>query len=56
MGKGVTFDCGGLNLKPYGSMETMHTDMMGAATALCTLKAAATLQLPINLSVVVGFV
>uniref|UniRef100_A0A0A9X7A0 Putative cytosol aminopeptidase n=1 Tax=Lygus hesperus TaxID=30085 RepID=A0A0A9X7A0_LYGHE len=37
-------------------METMHTDMMGAATALCTLKAAATLELPVNLTVAVGFV
>jgi leucyl aminopeptidase len=56
VGKGVTFDCGGLNVKPYGSMETMHTDMMGAATALTTLKAIATLQLPINVVAAVGFV
>ncbi|KAG5478701.1 hypothetical protein LSCM1_06105 [Leishmania martiniquensis] len=56
VGKGVTFDCGGLNIKPYPSMETMHTDMMGAATALCTLKAIAALQLPINVVAAVGLV
>lgn len=56
VGKGVTFDCGGLNVKPYGSMETMHTDMMGAATALATLKAIATLKLPINVVAAVGLV
>lgn len=56
VGKGVTFDCGGLNVKPYGSMETMHTDMMGAATALTTLKAIATLKLPINVVAAVGLV
>ncbi|GET88756.1 cytosolic leucyl aminopeptidase [Leishmania tarentolae] len=56
VGKGVTFDCGGLNIKPYNSMETMHTDMMGAATALCTLKAIAKLKLPINVVAAVGLV
>lgn len=56
VGKGVTFDCGGLNVKPYGSMETMHTDMMGAATALSTLKAVATLKLPVNVVAAVGLV
>ncbi|CCW65342.1 unnamed protein product [Phytomonas sp. EM1] len=56
VGKGVTFDCGGLNLKPFGSMEGMHVDMMGAAVVLATLKAAAKLQLPINLVGAVGLV
>lgn len=56
VGKGVTFDCGGLNIKSYGSMETMHTDMMGAAAVLTTLQAVATLALPINIVAVVGFV
>lgn len=56
VGKGVTFDCGGLNVKPYGSMETMHTDMMGAATVLTAMNAAADLQLPINLVAAVGLV
>lgn len=56
VGKGVTFDCGGLNVKPYPSMETMHTDMMGAAVSLATLKAVATLKLPINVVAAVGLV
>lgn len=56
VGKGVTFDCGGHNIKPYGSMETMYTDMMGAGTVLGTMKAAAALQLPINLVAAVGLV
>ncbi|ORC89166.1 putative cytosolic leucyl aminopeptidase, putative,metallo-peptidase, Clan MF, Family M17 [Trypanosoma theileri] len=56
VGKGVTFDCGGLNVKPYGSMETMHLDMMGAATVMTTIKAIATLQLPVNVVGVVGLV
>ncbi|CAD2220714.1 leucyl aminopeptidase [Angomonas deanei] len=56
VGKGVTFDCGGLNVKPYGAMETMHTDMMGAATAVTTLKCVAELGLKVNVSCTVGFV
>ncbi|EPY21441.1 leucyl aminopeptidase [Strigomonas culicis] len=56
VGKGVTFDCGGLNIKPYGSMETMHTDMMGAGTVLGAMKAAAALELPVNLVAAVGLV
>lgn len=56
VGKGVTFDCGGLNVKPYGSMETMHTDMMGAATVLTTMKAVASLKLPVNVVGAVGLV
>lgn len=56
VGKGVTFDCGGLNIKPYGSMETMHTDMMGAATVLATIKAVAQLKLPVNVVAAVGLV
>lgn len=53
VGKGVTYDTGGLNLKPTGFMETMKADMGGAATALGTLCAVATLGLPINLTVVI---
>lgn len=53
VGKGVTFDTGGLNLKPLGGIETMKCDMAGAAVALATLEAAATLQLPLNLVAVV---
>jgi leucyl aminopeptidase len=49
VGKGVTYDTGGLNLKPTGSMETMKDDMAGAATVLGTIKAAAELGLKVNL-------
>lgn len=49
IGKGVTYDTGGLNLKPTGSMETMKCDMGGAAAVLGTLYAAMKLELPVNL-------
>ena len=49
VGKGITYDTGGLNLKPTGSMETMKDDMSGAASVLGTLQAAAALQLKVNL-------
>ncbi|MBF0522362.1 MAG: leucyl aminopeptidase [Candidatus Omnitrophica bacterium] len=38
IGKGITFDTGGLNLKPSGSIETMRHDMAGAAAVIGTLK------------------
>lgn len=53
IGKGVTYDTGGLNLKMTGSMETMKCDMGGAATVLATLQVAARLQLKQNITVVV---
>ncbi|MEO6987768.1 MAG: leucyl aminopeptidase [Aquihabitans sp.] len=37
VGKGVTFDSGGLSIKPSGSMEWMKTDMAGAATVMATM-------------------
>lgn len=49
VGKGITYDTGGLNLKPTGSMETMKDDMSGAATVLGTIKAAAELGLKVNI-------
>lgn len=49
VGKGVTFDSGGINLKPTGSLENMKEDMTGAAIVLNTLKTAAELHLPVNL-------
>ena len=49
----MTYDTGGLNLKPTGSMETMKSDMGGAAAALSALSVAATLKLPLNVTVVV---
>lgn len=50
VGKGITFDSGGLSLKPPKSMETMKTDMTGAATVLSTVVAAAELGLPVHLT------
>jgi leucyl aminopeptidase len=47
VGKGITFDTGGISLKPSASMETMKSDMAGAAVALATVRAAAELGLPI---------
>lgn len=48
VGKGVTFDTGGLNLKPTGSMETMKCDMAGAAAVLGVIQACAALNLRKN--------
>ncbi len=52
IGKGITYDTGGLNLKSSG-METMKADMAGAAMALATVKAAAELKLPVHLTAVI---
>ena len=49
VGKGVTFDSGGLCLKPWGSMYGMKMDMLGAATAIATFQAVVKLKLPLNL-------
>lgn len=48
IGKGITFDTGGISLKPADGMEEMKFDMAGAASVLGALKACATLKLPIN--------
>lgn len=49
VGKGITFDSGGLSLKPAGSMETMKMDMAGAAAVIATMKAIAELSdLPVQ--------
>jgi leucyl aminopeptidase len=50
VGKGVTFDSGGLSLKPSASMEDMKADMTGAAVVLATIQAAGRLKLPVNLT------
>ena len=50
VGKGITFDSGGLSLKPPTAMEWMKVDMGGAATALATVRAAAELQLPVAIT------
>jgi leucyl aminopeptidase len=47
VGKGIIFDTGGTNLKPFQSMLDMHGDMQGSAVALGTLLTIAELQLPI---------
>ena len=49
VGKGVTFDTGGISLKPPPAMDEMKFDMSGAASVLGTFKAVATLDLAINL-------
>lgn len=46
VGKGVLFDTGGTNLKPFIGMLDMHTDMQGSAVALGTLLALAELRVP----------
>ena len=49
VGKGVTFDSGGISLKPREGMEKMKNDMAGGAAVLGTMAAAARLKLPVNL-------
>ncbi len=49
VGKGITFDSGGYNLKPTKMIEEMNTDMAGAAAVLGTIKAAAELGVKKNL-------
>lgn len=53
VGKGITFDSGGISLKPGEGMDEMKYDMCGAAAVLGTLRTCATLKLPINLTVLV---
>ena len=54
VGKGVTFDTGGISLKPGASMDEMKFDMSGAASMLGTLKACAEMALDINVVVVLA--
>lgn len=49
VGKGVTFDSGGLSIKPSEGMLDMKCDMAGAATVLGVMRAAALLNLPLNI-------
>lgn len=53
VGKGVTFDTGGISIKPAQAMDEMKFDMCGAATVLGTICAAAEMKLPINITGVV---
>ena len=49
VGKGVTFDSGGISIKPAAAMDEMKFDMCGAASVLGTVKAVAELKLKVNL-------
>lgn len=53
VGKGITFDTGGLNVKPAGAMHEMHLDMSGGIYALATLVIAEKLNLKENIVAVV---
>jgi len=53
VGKGITFDTGGISIKPAAEMDEMKFDMCGAASVLGTMKAIALMKLPLN---VVGVV
>ncbi len=53
VGKGVTYDTGGLNLKPTGSMESMKCDMSGAAVCIGVILAISHLNLKVNFTSVI---
>jgi leucyl aminopeptidase len=53
VGKGVTFDTGGISLKPAAEMDEMKFDMSGAASVLGTIKAIAEMNLPINVVAII---
>lgn len=54
VGKGITFDTGGISLKPGGGMDEMKFDMCGAASVLGTMQTLLELQLPINVVAIVA--
>ena len=49
VGKGITFDSGGISIKPSEKMERMKDDMSGAAAVLAAMQAASKLELPLHL-------
>ena len=53
VGKGITFDTGGISLKPGPGMDEMKYDMFGAASVIASFCAAAEMKLPINLKAIV---
>jgi leucyl aminopeptidase len=53
VGKGITFDTGGINRKAGNAMQLMHTDMSGAAAVLASLRAAAAQRLPVRITALV---
>ncbi len=54
VGKGVTFDAGGLSIKPTGGMQTMRCDMAGSAAVIGTMKAIAALKPDVEVHGIVG--
>ncbi len=54
IGKGVTFDSGGLSLKPAGSMETMKDDMSGAAAVIATMSTIKEIQPKVAVTMIVA--
>ncbi|MDA0815142.1 MAG: leucyl aminopeptidase [Chloroflexi bacterium] len=52
VGKGITFDTGGISIKPAAGMEAMKGDMSGAATVIAAIGAIARLKLPMNVMAV----
>ena len=53
VGKGITFDTGGISLKPGADMDEMKYDMCGAASVLGTIRAAAQMKLKLNIVAIV---
>jgi len=56
VGKGVTFDSGGISIKPGAKMDEMKFDMCGAASVIGTMQTACELNLPLNIIGVIGAV
>jgi leucyl aminopeptidase len=54
VGKGITFDSGGISIKPAEKMEEMKFDMCGAAAVIGTIQAAAMLALPVRITGVIA--
>ncbi len=53
VGKGVTFDSGGISIKPGKGMSDMKADMSGGAAVLCAFHAAVDMNVPINLTAII---
>lgn len=53
IGKAITFDSGGISIKPAGHMDAMKMDKTGGAVVLATMKAAAELKLPVKVTAVI---
>lgn len=53
IGKGITYDSGGLNVKPFGAMHEMHMDMTGGATTIGAIRALAKLKVKKNVVAVI---